>query len=86
MHNLFTDFAGLGASAAPYSKSHAKRLNRKAKQKPSMDLTAIGDAIAVVDEPREALDNSSPTLKPRPGLIGEQTRGSLTRNQRKRTL
>jgi len=87
------DLAGLGAGSTPYSKSHAKRVKRKAKEELTADLAAVGEAIAAVD----AQDSSSHAqqrsdkdpaqkLKPRPGQIGEGKGGSLTKNQRKRTL
>jgi ribosome biogenesis protein SLX9 len=84
----------------PYSKSHMKRLRRKAKGELSTDLTSMGEAIAAVeaqDDPSHSVaqpdqkpdgphdPNIPPPKRPR-GQIGESKHGSLTTNQRKRAL
>ncbi|KAF8591894.1 hypothetical protein K439DRAFT_1379552 [Ramaria rubella] len=84
----------LGATSTPYSKSHMKRLKRRAKEDLSTDLAAVGEAIAAVETrdssgrlPDQAMSGTHES-KPetRPGQIGERKHGSLTRNQRKRAL
>ncbi|KAF8501894.1 ribosome biogenesis protein SLX9-domain-containing protein [Gautieria morchelliformis] len=90
----------LGPTSMPYSKSHMKRLKRKAKGKLSTDLKSMGEAIAAVeaqDDPSHSLaqadqmvhgprdPNILPPKQPR-GQIGESKHGSLTINQRKRAL
>lgn len=73
---------GLGIGGAPYSKSHKKRLKRKAKEHLSTDLKAVEQAIVAVN--KEFIDGNSPNAHQ--GQIGENKDASLTAKQRQRTL
>ncbi|KAG6889188.1 hypothetical protein C0995_002903 [Termitomyces sp. Mi166 len=86
----------LGTSNSSYSKSHARRLKRKAKEQIANGLGDLQSAIAALDQ-----DVSTPVEKPelknshtepqpkqhlKPGMIGEGKKASLSHSQRKRAL
>ena len=92
---------GLETSRQPYSKSHERRLKRKAREQVAGGLQEIQAAIAEVagDDPPDSLQDEEggelgtssdrPKVsksKPRPGLIGEGKSVPLSGNQRKRAL
>ncbi|KAF7347740.1 hypothetical protein MVEN_01531400 [Mycena venus] len=91
----------LESSHSPYSKSHARRLKRKAKEQlAGGDLDAIQMALAAVDDEAEASELPQPEdsmpveeaqpkqkkPKPKPGQIGEGKNAPLSKAQRKRAL
>ncbi|KAG6911878.1 hypothetical protein DXG01_000125 [Tephrocybe rancida] len=85
----------LETSSSPYSKSHARRLKRKAKEQIANGLGDMQSAI-------EALDQDIPTLVEqsrmsaeevpqrkqhlKPGMVGEGKKAPLSKSQRKRAL
>lgn len=91
----------LESSHSPYSKSHTRRLKRKAKEQlAGGDLDAIQMALAAVDDDAEAPELLPPDdsttgdapqpkqkkQKPKPGQIGEGKSAPLSKAQRKRAL
>ncbi|KAF8216109.1 ribosome biogenesis protein SLX9-domain-containing protein [Mycena galopus ATCC 62051] len=92
----------LESSHSPYSKSHERRLKRKAKEQlAGGDLDAIQMAIAAVDDdeadapellqPEDSMvEDAAPVKqkkqKPKPGQIGEGKGATLSKAQRKRAL
>lgn len=85
---------GLEASRSPYSKSHERRLKRKAKDQVANGLDEIKAAISAVEmaeglAPAEpSADGKEAPRKPKsaPGQIGEGKHTPLSRAQRKKTL
>jgi ribosome biogenesis protein SLX9 len=86
-------------SRLPYSRSHAKRLKRKAKEElAGGPLSDIQSAIAAMESNEESLGGKTlaeppknepskpPTKKQNPGLIGEGKAAPLSQNQRKNAL
>lgn len=78
----------------PYSKSHEKRLKRKAREQVAGGLQEIQDAIAEVagdDQEASEEDGSHPKERPKAsiskaGLIGEGKTTPLSQHQRKQAL
>jgi ribosome biogenesis protein SLX9 len=90
---------GLESSHSPYSKSHTRRLKRKAKQQIAGGLGDMQAAISALEKdltPAEMESTASQTLdeqneqkpkaKVRPGQIGEGRPVPLSKAQRKRAL
>lgn len=90
--------SGLGAPHAPYSKSHNRRVKRKAREQLSTGMTELVSALESVvdDEPLQTLVGN-PTedgvgeekerLKPaRTGIIAEGKANPLSKHQRKQVL
>lgn len=88
-------------SPMPYSKSHNRRLRRKAKEQIiGGDLNDLQAAIAALDDNEDALDNISASVnsgipssskstsnpRPKPGKIGEGTKNPLSQSRRKHAL
>ena len=86
-------------SRLPYSRSHVKRLKRKAKEElAGGPLSEIQLAIAAMESSQESLGGKTlaeppknkpsklPAKKPNPGLIGEGKAAPLSQNQRKNAL
>lgn len=88
--------AGLEASSSPYSKSHERRLKRRAKEQVASGLDDIKAALSAVDVAvpqtiQEALESESAEAtasRPRTtqGQIGEGKAAPLSKAQRKRAL
>ncbi|KAJ7110101.1 ribosome biogenesis protein SLX9-domain-containing protein [Mycena epipterygia] len=90
----------LESSHSPYSKSHARRQKRKAKEQIGGGLDEIQLALAAVDDddsaevPEESAgptaDEEAPQqqkkIKPKPGQIGEGKGAPLSKAQRQRAL
>ncbi|OBZ80039.1 hypothetical protein A0H81_00893 [Grifola frondosa] len=76
-HDLFVK--RLESARSPYSKSHERRLKRKARNKLPVELQ---NAINLDDE----VTNETPKAKPKPGQIGEGKGVPLSKAQRKRAL
>ncbi|KAJ6604763.1 ribosome biogenesis protein SLX9-domain-containing protein [Mycena vulgaris] len=89
----------LESNHSPYSKSHARRQKRKAKEQLGSGLDDIQLALAAVedeevaDAPQEAgmADDEEPQPKqkkpkPKPGQIGEGKGAPLSKAQRQRAL
>ncbi|EPQ60704.1 hypothetical protein GLOTRDRAFT_31341, partial [Gloeophyllum trabeum ATCC 11539] len=90
----------LESGNGPYSKSHARRLKRKSREKIAGGLddlrtaiTSVEEAIPVavqnsVQEISEDISASNPPsrVKPKPGQIGEGKAAPLSKTQRKRAL
>ncbi|KAK7064132.1 ribosome biogenesis protein SLX9-domain-containing protein [Favolaschia claudopus] len=90
----------LETSHSPYSKSHSRRLKRKAKEQlAGGDLDAIQMALAAVDDDQDASESLQPQdstpvtqegsakkPKAKPGQIGEGKGATLSKAQRKRAL
>ncbi|KAJ7038077.1 ribosome biogenesis protein SLX9-domain-containing protein [Mycena alexandri] len=89
----------LESTHSPYSKSHARRQKRKAKEQLGSGLDDIQLALAEVDddaadEPAESAamvagDEAEPKqkkTKPKPGQIGEGRAAPLSKAQRQRAL
>ncbi|KAJ7783909.1 ribosome biogenesis protein SLX9-domain-containing protein [Mycena maculata] len=85
----------LESSHSPYSKSHARREKRKAKEQLGGGLDDMQMALAAVDD--DALEETGPSAadetqpvqqkaKPKPGQIGEGKSAPLSKAQRKRAL
>jgi ribosome biogenesis protein SLX9 len=84
------------ASRLPYSKSHAKRLKRKAKEElAGGGLSDIRSAIAAMESSEEALVGKTlagpskidlPVNRRNPGLIGEGKGVPLSQTKRKNAL
>lgn len=88
------------ASRLPYSKSHAKRLKRKAKEElAGGSLSDIQSAIAAVESDQKSLARETlaepsknanpsklPAKTPNTGLIGEGKRAPLSQTKRKNAL
>ncbi|KAI1793882.1 ribosome biogenesis protein SLX9-domain-containing protein [Ganoderma leucocontextum] len=98
-HQLFIE--RLEQTRFPYSKSHERRLKRKAREQVAGGMSEIKAAIsALEDDMPEAIQNavaadeaagadaaSRPQkARPKPGQIGEGKGVPLSKNQRKRTL
>ncbi len=96
------DDLGLEQSRSPYSKSHERRLKRKAREQVAGGMDEIKMAIAAVEDDiplavqnsiaatAEGVDETpvpqSKKVRPKPGQIGEGKGAPLTKNQRKRAL
>ena len=97
---LLSEYLGQVVSTGkPYSKSHAKRLKRKAKEElAGGTLADIQSAIAAVESDHKILGEGTfteppkneppkpPTKKPNTGLIGEGNTMPPSQNQRKNAL
>ncbi|KAI0734572.1 ribosome biogenesis protein SLX9-domain-containing protein [Fomitopsis betulina] len=95
-HELF--LRRLEASRSPYSKSHGRRLKRKAKEQVAGGLSDMQAAIEELDDEMppavvqsSAKEDEEQTSKPSkaratPGVIGEGKGAPLSKNQRKRAL
>lgn len=93
--------AGLESSHTPYSKSHARRLKRKEKEKIASGLQDIAFALPQVDDNAEesayeekdsndmdtdSIRKPNPSRKQKAGLIGEGKGVPLSEKQRRRVL
>ncbi|KDQ19943.1 hypothetical protein BOTBODRAFT_169983 [Botryobasidium botryosum FD-172 SS1] len=85
----------LETRSSPYSKSHARRLKRKAKEALVTDFKDIGAVLSAMTEdthtdPAPTADSNVQGEKPRPkqvsGKIGEGKGVTLTAAQRKKAL
>ncbi|KAK0208376.1 ribosome biogenesis protein SLX9-domain-containing protein [Desarmillaria ectypa] len=82
----------LELSHQPYSKSHARRLKRKAKEQVANGMTEIQDALPSLDEDEtgsdavNSKDDQYPQEKTRGGQIGKGKSSTYTSTQRKRAL
>ncbi|KLO20246.1 hypothetical protein SCHPADRAFT_864196 [Schizopora paradoxa] len=83
----------LGASHSPYSKSHNRRLKRKAKEQLSTGLTELVSALdAVVDgessgaTTEEVVDEKGRPTATRTSVIAEGKANPLSKHQRKQIL
>jgi len=86
----------LESSRSPYSKSHARREKRKAKEQIASGLSDMQVAISALEDTPISIENSlevagdaphpSSTAKPKPGQIGEGKATPLNKAQRKRAL
>jgi len=97
-HDLFLE--RLESARSPYSKSHARRLKRKAKEQIGGGMNDIKAAITEMeDDPapepaQESMQKSAgvqssanePRIKSTPGRIGEGQKNPLTKAQRKKVL
>ncbi|KAI0715268.1 ribosome biogenesis protein SLX9-domain-containing protein [Earliella scabrosa] len=99
-HELFVQ--RLEQSRSPYSKSHERRLKRKAREQVAGGMgeikaaisaveddipTAVQNSVAADTDDASGPDPSHPKkVKPKPGQIGEGKGAPLTKNQRKRAL
>ncbi|KAI0331942.1 hypothetical protein GY45DRAFT_1344944 [Cubamyces sp. BRFM 1775] len=97
-HELF--LKRLEQSRSPYSKSHERRLKRKAKEQVAGGMGDIKAAISAVEDDipvaamnsiadedgTDATEGPKPKSKPKPGQIGEGKGAPLSKNQRKRAL
>ncbi|KAG7450398.1 uncharacterized protein BT62DRAFT_1072481 [Guyanagaster necrorhizus] len=79
----------------PYSKSHTRRLKRKAKERIANGMADIQDALPSLDEeqvdetsnnPAKSKDDQRPQEKTRGGKIGKGKSSTYTNAQRKRAL
>lgn len=82
--------AGLEASRSPYSKSHERRLKRKAGEQVASGLDEIKAAISAVEvaEGFVPTDGEQAPKKPKaaPGQIGGSRHAPLSKAQRKNAL
>ncbi|GLB36259.1 putative ribosome biogenesis protein SLX9 [Lyophyllum shimeji] len=88
----------LDISHSPYSKSHLRRMKRKAKEQIAGGLDDMQAAIASLDEEipaavsqsvkDAAASSSAPPSRAhiKPGMIGEGKKAPLSKSQRKRAL
>jgi hypothetical protein len=95
-------YIGLESNHSPYSKSHARRQKRRAKEQIAGGLDDMQLALAAVEDETAdaeaqdsmpaATDDSAPIAqpkkkaKPKPGQIGEGKGAPLSRSQRQRAL
>lgn len=98
-HSVHFNATELEASRSPYSRSHERRLKRKAREQVAGGLQDITAALAEVETEmpiavQQAVSaDDTPTVretahKPKsvPGLIGEGKHKPLSKSQRKRAL
>ncbi|CAL1695363.1 unnamed protein product [Somion occarium] len=94
-HELFLQ--RLESAQSPYSKSHERRLKRKAKEQVAGGMNDIQAALSAVagetadtdadSVPHASADDSIKVpSKPKPGQIGEGKSGPLSKTQRKKAL
>lgn len=99
-HELF--LKRLESSRSPYSKSHERRVRRKAKEQVAGGMSDVKAALSALDDdiPQAVIDStedfadgdaaggdrSKPVPKPKPGQIGEGKGAPLSKAQRKRVL
>lgn len=94
---MLSELLGLESSRSPYSKSHERRLKRKAKEQVAGGMSDMQAAISAVDDDALAQDAQSsedpshghetrPKPKAKPGQIGEGKGAPLSKSQRKRAL
>jgi len=88
-HELFVQ--RLESSRSPYSKSHERRLKRKAKEQVAGGLDDIQAAISfIAGDPPAGTEGTTGTAvvdsRPKPGQIGEGKSAPLSKSQRKRAL
>lgn len=91
-HNLLTE--DLGSSQAPYSKSHARRMKRKARESLVADFSDIQIVLSNLDSSSsQAIEQKPNEMQPRdpqkdrkPGQIGEGKGRPLSNSQRQRAL
>ncbi|PIL31636.1 hypothetical protein GSI_06338 [Ganoderma sinense ZZ0214-1] len=90
----------LEQTRSPYSKSHERRLKRRAREQVAGGMSEIKAAISALEDGNpETIQNSVPTddagadaasrpqkARPKPGQIGEGKGVPLSKSQRKRTL
>ncbi|KAJ7925895.1 ribosome biogenesis protein SLX9-domain-containing protein [Mycena leptocephala] len=79
----------LESSHSPYSKSHARRMKRKAKEQLGGGLDDIQHALAAESLAQTASEEVQPKQKkpkPKPGQIGEGKGAPLSKAQRQRAL
>ncbi|KAF8078507.1 ribosome biogenesis protein SLX9-domain-containing protein [Lyophyllum atratum] len=88
----------LDTSSSPYSKSHARRVKRKAKEQIASGLSEMQVAISALDEDipiavqQSVKDSAGSGQEPQSkahvklGMIGEGKKVPLSRSQRKRAL
>ncbi|KAJ7103413.1 ribosome biogenesis protein SLX9-domain-containing protein [Mycena belliarum] len=87
----------LESNHSPYSKSHARREKRKAKEQLGSGLDSMQLALATVeddgaDAPQEPISEDADAepkqkkAKPKPGQIGEGKGATLSKAQRQRAL
>ncbi|KAJ7070922.1 ribosome biogenesis protein SLX9-domain-containing protein [Mycena amicta] len=79
----------LEADSSPYSKSHERRVKRKAKEQlAGATMDDIQAALVAVDEPApvEAANSARPKPKAKPGQIGEGKPATLSQKQRQKVL
>ena len=92
--SLLVSLPELGPSTRRFSKSHERRMKRKAKEQlaGSMDdlrtaLVALDEDIVPPDEPSPSIPTRSEEAKPKAILkIGKGTSSTLSKAQRKRLL
>ncbi|KAG6885454.1 hypothetical protein C0993_001534 [Termitomyces sp. T159_Od127] len=87
---------GLEKSSSPYSKSHARRMKRKAKEQIANGLDDMRTALAALDQdiptlieqPETKTSHVEPQRKKllKVGLVGEGKKATLSNLQRKRAL
>ena len=95
---LICIYLGLESGHAPYSKSHARRLKRKEKEKLVSGMEDVALALPSLDEDlsqeldrTQAIDPSNnpgigPSRRTKPGLIGEGKGIPLSNKQRQKVL
>lgn len=95
-HELF--LKRLESSRSPYSKSHERRLKRKAKEQVAGGMSDMEAAISAVDDgiPSAVLQSThqdlsdvveeGPRVQAKAGKIGEGKGAPLSKSQRKRAL
>ncbi|KZT75169.1 hypothetical protein DAEQUDRAFT_23968 [Daedalea quercina L-15889] len=95
-HEIF--LRRLEASRSPYSRSHERRLKRKAKEQVAGGLREMQAAIEALDDemPQAVIQSTAQSgeeqaskpkkVRPVPGVIGEGKGAPLSKAQRKRAL
>ncbi|KAJ8521459.1 hypothetical protein ONZ45_g1870 [Pleurotus djamor] len=77
----------LESSQTPYSKSHNRRIKRKAKEQVAGGLSSMQAALALVEQPEDTSQANGPSQPtPRPGQIGQGKPAPKSKSQRKRAL
>jgi len=76
------------ANYSPYSKTHARRMNRKAREQIGGGLSEIQTALGEIDISTTSINESTETLAPTSkfSMIGKGRKRSLSSSQRKRAL
>jgi ribosome biogenesis protein SLX9 len=91
LSKLAPRFEGLTSGTTPYSKSHNRRLKRKAKSELSTDFASVEKALltlAPMASPSEPEPHDQPSSRPvKPaGLMGEGKGVTLSKKQRRKAL
>jgi len=75
-----------GAETEPVSRSHGRRLKRKAREQLGGGLGDLHNAIKTVVDTGAAAEGEASLNPSKPGAIGKGSSSTLSKSQRKRVL